>query len=162
MLKESRCLLAHFTNSLIYQTLCLILIFIEKHDLFKICKIYTYYKSNFQDSKIQDKLLSSTRMSPFSELESKIVGWLGVGTEASQPMDVTGEKKNPHTLQYHPRKLTNSENMIRNTAFKSMLLFCSYSPNKNIINLKIKPPLTFAPIITDGPLIRVLFLYFLF
>ena len=36
----------------------------EKHDFFKICKIYTYYKSNVQDSKIQDKLLSSTRMSP--------------------------------------------------------------------------------------------------
>lgn len=101
-------------------------------------------------------------MSPFSELESKIVGWMGVGTEPSQPMDVTGEKKNPHTLQYHPLKLTNRENMIRNTAFKSTLLFCSYSPNKNIINLKIKPPLTFAPIITDGPLIRVLFFTFSF
>lgn len=43
-------------------------------------------------------------MSPFSELESKIVGWMGVGTEASQPMDVTGEKKKPSYSAISPTK----------------------------------------------------------
>ena len=69
------------------------------------------------------------RMSPFSELESQIVGWVGWvwGLKLLyQPMDVTGGGGgNPHALQYHPLKLTNSENMIRETAFKPMLLFCS-------------------------------------
>lgn len=71
-------------------------------------------------------------MSPLvNQNPRQLGGWMGVGTEASQPMDVTGGKKKSSCSAISPTK-TNSENMIRNTAFKPMLLFCSQSPNKNI------------------------------
>lgn len=93
---------------------CLTLIFIKKHNLFKTCKSYIQCKSNLQeqDNKIHDKLLSSTRRSPFSELQLKIVGWVdGAGAQvysgaSTSTYGCCWKKKKSHALQNHPLKIT--------------------------------------------------------
>lgn len=65
-----------------------------------------------QDNKIHDKLLSSTRRSPFSELQPKIVGWVdGAGAQvysgaSTSTYGCCWKKKKSHALQNHPLKIT--------------------------------------------------------